>query len=160
MLGFFDPCLDSQKALLFTKLHTLNSSLNSVPINMHCVCLSTGWCQVLGHTHCPWPLCSSEYWVSSLSMTLPFATFCPCLMSTDFFSVSLSSTSFPRVKKLNALSMVPCFPPYTLTWEISFKSHLFNIAPLQITLKGKFHFWPGPRAPDCIPDNSPKWKSD
>lgn len=114
--------------LLFTKCHALNHSLQSF-YHKQCICPSRGLWQGLGRRHCHW-LCSVKHWASSLLMTLPFVTLSWRILPTShqhyIFSCRLSSISFHGVHKLNTLSAAPCFPPYTLTWEISLKSNLLN----------------------------------
>lgn len=72
--------------------------------------------------------CNTEFtpfcWHSP-SGTLSYQFF-PFLMSTDSFSVLLSWLSFHRVNKFSEVSIVACFPPCTLTWEISSNSHALN----------------------------------
>lgn len=62
------------------------------------------------------------------------------------------------VNKLHGVSMVPCFSPYTLTWEISSNSHSCNVHFSTANSQQSILSLTCLQVPAWLPDNSPKLK--
>lgn len=102
------------------------------------------------------------HWTSSLWVTLCLCDSQPWNCTHSPGPLIISGHHCPRpvstVNKLHGVSMVPCFSPYTLTWEISSNSHSCNVHFSTANSQQSILSLTCLQVPAWLPDNSPKLK--